>query len=108
MDCGSIPENATGPLRRFGPRFILMIDAADLQEEPGSIEFVELDQVRGFSASSHTLPLSILANFMKNEFGCEVALCCIQPQSLEFESGLSVLVKRAVKNLVDEIISLIQ
>ncbi|MRR29117.1 hydrogenase 3 maturation endopeptidase HyCI, partial [bacterium] len=30
MDCGTLPENASGPLRRFGPRLILLIDAAYL------------------------------------------------------------------------------
>ena len=104
MDCGSIPENATGPLRRFKPQLILLIDAADMDKEPGTIQFVDLDQVRGFSASSHTLPLSVLAGFMKNEFKCEVALCCIQPQHLEFEKELSLPVKKAVERLVDELI----
>ncbi len=108
MDCGAIPENATGPLRRFQPQFILLVDAADLNEPPGTIQFVELDQVRGFSASSHTLPLSVLAGFMREEFNCEVGLCCIQPQSLEFETELSQFVKQAVKKLVDEIRKIVQ
>lgn len=108
MDCGSIPENATGPLRRFHPHYILLVDAADLDEVPGAIKLVDLEQVRGFSASSHTLPLSVLAGFLKEEFKCEVGLCCIQPQSLEFESGLSIPVKQAVKNLVKEITKIVQ
>jgi hydrogenase 3 maturation protease len=107
MDCGSIPENASGPLRRFRPQFILLVDAADLGEGAGTIQFVALDQVRGFSASSHTLPLSVLAKFLVQEFQCEVALCCIQPLSLEFEAELSEPVQLAVEVLVDELVSLI-
>lgn len=105
MDCGTIPENASGPLRRFQPQLILMIDAADLGEPPGTIQFVDLDQVRGFSASSHSLPLSVFAGFLVQEFHCEVALCCIQPLSLEFEAELSKPVKGVVKSLVEEIAS---
>jgi len=107
MDCGTIPENASGPLRRFQPKLILLIDVADLDEAPGTIRFVELDQVRGFSASSHSLPLSVLAGFLVQEFHCEVALCCIQPQSLEFEAELSAPVKKAVRSLVEELASII-
>jgi len=107
MDCGSIPENASGPLRRFQPQLILLVDAADLDETPGTIQFVEMDQVRGFSASSHSLPLSVLAGFLVQEFRCEVALCCIQPQSLEFEAKLSTPVTKAVKLLVKELASII-
>lgn len=107
MDCGVIPENASGPLRRFQPRYILLVDAADLNEPPGTIQFVELDQVRGFSASSHSLPLSVLAKFLVQEFHCGVGLCCIQPQSLEFEAKLSSPVRKAVTALVKEIASII-
>lgn len=102
MDCGTIPENASGPLRRFQPQSILLVDAADLGEKPGAIQFVELEQVRGFSASSHSLPLSVLAQFLVKEFQCKVALCCIQPQSLVFEAKLSAPVRRAVNLLVKE------
>lgn len=108
MDCGTIPENASGPLRRFMPQYILLVDAADLEETPGTIQFVELDQVRGFSASSHSLPLSVLAKFLVQEFQCGVGLCCIQPQSLEFEAKLSAPVKKAVSLLVSELISLLK
>jgi hydrogenase 3 maturation protease len=107
MDCGAIPENASGPLRRFQPQLILLMDAADLDESPGAIQLVNLDQVRGFSASSHSLPLSVLAEFMKHEFQSEVVLCCIQPQSLEFEANLSTPVKKAVNSLVAELASII-
>jgi len=103
MDCGSIPENATGPLRKFKPDLVLMVDTAELGEEPGTIKMIELDEVRGFSASSHSLPLSVLAGFIQSEFDCEVSLCCIQPQSLEFDQGLTPIVEKAVALLVDEI-----
>jgi hydrogenase 3 maturation protease len=106
MDCGTIPENASGPLRKFQPQIILLVDAADLDERPGTIQFVKLDEVRGFSASSHSLPLTILAKFLVQEFSCKVALCCIQPQSLEFEAELSAPVKIAVKSLVEEFSSI--
>ncbi len=104
MDCGSLPENATGPLRRFMPGLILMVDAADLGLEAGEVRFVELDQVRGFSASSHSLPLSVLAGFMAAEFHCEVSLCCIQPQSLEFDTLPSEKVQLAIAWVVETII----
>jgi len=80
-----------------------MVDTAELGEEPGTIKMIELDEVRGFSASSHSLPLSVLAGFIQSEFDCEVSLCCIQPQSLEFDQGLTPIVEKAVALLVDEI-----
>ena len=103
LDCGSVPENATGPLRTFKPDKVLMVDAADLEEEPGTIQLIDLEDVRGFSASSHSLPISVLAGFIQTEFNCEVTLCCIQPQSLEFDRGLSPIVEKAVERLTEVI-----
>lgn len=103
MDCGAVPETATGPLRKFEPGLVLMVDAADMGEEPGTIKIIEIDDVRGFSASSHSLPLSVLAGFIQTEFDCEVCLCCFQPQSLDFDQGLTSLVEKAVERLVREV-----
>ena len=107
MDCGAIPENATGPLRKFCPDYVLLVDAADLGEKAGTIQFVELDQVRGFSASSHSLPLSVLARFMMEEFHCDVGLCCIQPKRLDFEQPVSVEVDEAITVLSNEILNIL-
>lgn len=101
LDCGTIPENASGPLRRFRPDLVLMVDAADLGEEPGFISLLDPQATRGFSASSHSLPLSVFSGFLRNEFNCDVVLCCIQPLSLEFDHGLSKPVEKASDAIVE-------
>ncbi|MBN2303967.1 MAG: hydrogenase 3 maturation endopeptidase HyCI, partial [Anaerolineae bacterium] len=35
IDAGPAPENCTGPLRAFAPDLVLLIDAAQMGEEPG-------------------------------------------------------------------------
>jgi hydrogenase 3 maturation protease len=104
LEGGTIPENTTGPLRRFKPHRVLMVDAADLGLDPGAIQFVDLDDVRGYSASSHSLPLSVLGSYLKAELGCEVDLLCVQPQSLQFEAPMTATVTLAVDNIVAQII----
>ena len=102
FNCGSVPENAMGPLRKFQPALVIMVDAADLDEEAGSIRWVDMTEVGGFSASSHTFPLSIIAEHFRKEFECDVQLLCIQPLSLEFDSGLSKPVNKALNKLSDQ------
>jgi len=106
LDCGTIPENASGPLRKFQPDLILMVDAADLGLEAGAILEVDLQQVRGFSASSHSLPLNIFSGYLESEFNCETSLFCIQPQTLEYCAQISTPVKLAVQEFVGEILRL--
>lgn len=102
LDCGSIPENATGPLRKFAPDLILLIDAAEMGESAGEIRWVDLDSIGGFSGSSHTLPLPVLAKYLKHEIGCRVELLGIQPLTLEYAQGVSVPVKNAMREVLKE------
>ena len=37
MEAGPAPENFTGPLRRFRPDLVLLVDAAQMDAEPGTI-----------------------------------------------------------------------
>jgi hydrogenase 3 maturation protease len=103
IDGGSIPENASGPLRKFKPDLVLLVDAADLGAEPGSIAWLEKDRIDGMSASSHTLPLSVLGGYLESELGCSVHYLGIQPAQLEFAADLTPAVAAAVSEIVTAI-----
>lgn len=84
VEAGPAPENVSSQLRSFAPDAILLIDAAQLGLSPGSIRWVEADNVSGLSASSHTLPLNLVMAFWQQTLGCQVALLGIQPTTTEF------------------------
>lgn len=100
LDCGTVPENAFGELRRFKPEFILLVDAADIGDQPGGVKYIDPHDTSGFSASSHSLPFSVLSKYLEKEFNCAVGLLGIQPASLEFDAGLSSEVKSSVTSVV--------
>lgn len=79
LDGGSTPENCTGTLRRFGPDLVVLVDAADLHARPGSIRWVECAQIERLSATTHSLPLSVVAAYLTAELGCTVGVLAIQP-----------------------------
>jgi hydrogenase 3 maturation protease len=76
------PENLTGRLRKFLPTHVLFIDAAQLAEEPGTLELVPISEVQGETLSTHDLPLSVLGEFLEKDMGSKVALLGIQPLSI--------------------------
>ena len=104
MDGGHAPENATGQLRRFEPNIVLLIDAADMGEHPGTVRLIDLDEIEGMSASTHSLPLSMLANYLVLELGCTVNLLGIQPKSNEVGEFISPEIAGAVREVVDTIL----
>ena len=96
------PENFSGPLRTFRPDYLLIIDAADLQDLPGSICFLQMEEVDGFGASTHTLPPSTLARYLQHETGCQVGFLGIQPMGMAFDTSVSVEVEKAIQEVCEE------
>lgn len=96
FDTGPSPESFTGPLRRYQPGLVLMIDAAEMGEPPGGVRVFDWPEVEGMSASTHTMPPSMLAKFLTAEINCRVVLVGIQPKGLELDQLMSYKVRKTV------------
>lgn len=99
IDAGVGPEAYTGVLRRFRPDLVLLVDAAHMDEAPGTIQVVDCTQARGFGGSTHTQPPSTLAEFLAADLGCRVLLVGIQPGQVDFDVPLTPAVLAAVEEL---------
>jgi hydrogenase 3 maturation protease len=103
IEAGPSPESFTGPLRRFKPDLVLLVDAANLGQPAGAFQWVEWHNADGMSASTHTLPPNVLARFLVEELSCRVILVGIQPAHLDFDRPVSIEVLRAVESVADDI-----
>jgi hydrogenase 3 maturation protease len=103
IEAGHAPENTTGELRRFAPELVLIIDAADMGVEPGSVQWIPEESIDGMSASTHSLPLSMLARYLTLELNCTVSLLGIQPASNDVGERVSPEVLQAVGEVVEEL-----
>jgi hydrogenase 3 maturation protease len=104
IDAGPVPENQTGPLRRFWPDIVLFVDAAEMDEPPGAIRWLPWNEADGLGASTHTLSLQILARFLIRELGCKVALLGIQPVDNAIASRLSPEMAEAIDAIVQHLL----
>lgn len=101
IEAGPAPENQTGELRRFAPGLVLIVDAAEMGEAPGAIRWIPEERIDGMSASTHSLPLSMLACYLKLELGCRVMFLGIQPASNEIGERVSEKVLQAVDEIIE-------
>jgi len=99
FDGGTAPENLTGEIVRFQPSHILLVDAADLGLKPGIVTLIEPEAVGGISFSTHVLPLSILANYLKSALPCRIIILGIQPGPTAFDSAHSRKISQAARRL---------
>jgi hydrogenase 3 maturation protease len=100
IEAGAAPEAFTSQLRRFDPDLVLMIDAAQMDQPPGTIRLIEWQDTIGLSASTHTLPLNVIAQYLVAELRCDVAVIGIQLYANAFDTPLSPAVRRAVDEVV--------
>lgn len=107
IDAGIAPENQTGPIRRFAPDLVVMIDAAQMDEPPGTIRWLDWAETDGLSASTHTLPPYLLAKFLAAETGCAVGLIGIQPAQNGFGAPLSAVMAAAVEAVVNGVANVV-
>ena len=107
IESGQAPENTTGEIRRFAPDLVLIVDAAELGEPPGTVKWISEESIDGMSASTHSLPLSMLARYLRLEVDCKVILLGIQPGSNEVGERVSPEVLQAVNETVDALDELI-
>ena len=108
LEAGQAPENRTGELRRFGPDVVVVIDAADMKEAPGTIRWIPEDSMDAMSASTHSLPLSLVAHYLKLELNCVVTILGIQLVSNELGERVRPEVMQAVEDVVDVLDELFQ
>lgn len=96
IDAGAAPEAFTGQLRRFRPDLVIMIDAAQMDLPPGSIRAIEWQDTIGLSASTHSLPLNVIAQYLISELACDVIILGLQAAANDFDTPLSPAMRRAV------------
>jgi hydrogenase 3 maturation protease len=103
LEGGPCPENLSGQICKFSPDLVLFIDAADMGEKPGAVRWISEDCIDGMSASTHSLPLSMLACYLKAELNCQVTYLGIQPRSNEVGETVSAEVQLSVNRVVQEL-----
>lgn len=87
---GEVPESYTGKVKEFKAESIILADAVDMGEKPGSVSLIERDDLAGFPATStHNIPLKVLADYLHTETGADVFLLAIQVRSTAFGAALS-------------------
>jgi hydrogenase maturation protease HycI len=108
FDAGQALENITGALIRYKPDRILFIDALSIDAKSGSVRMLDPQLSQGFSASTHSLPLSVVIQYLLHEHPCEVHLLGVQVRDTTPGTALSAEVERSVERITEEFTRLFQ
>jgi hydrogenase 3 maturation protease len=101
IDAGPVPESCTGPLRRFHSDLVVLVDATQSGVTPGGVRWLDRWEADAAGVSTHTLPLTVLANYLRSELGCAVGLLGIQPTTNILDLPRSPAVLKAATEIID-------
>ncbi|PKK81146.1 MAG: hydrogenase 3 maturation endopeptidase HyCI, partial [Thermoplasmata archaeon HGW-Thermoplasmata-2] len=100
-DCGTVPEDSTGIVRREMPELVVLVDAANMGTAPGEIRRIPKEKIGVLCLTTHNLPLSFLVEYLEEIVGAgNVHLIGIQPSDIRMGAPMSKEVESAVENLV--------
>lgn len=103
-NCGTVPENFTGIVRKLHPHLLILVDAAQMNEDPGTMRIIPEDKIHDTAIGTHMLPLSYLVHYLSDSAD-QILLIGIQPASLEDGNQLSLAVERASHTLKNHILA---
>ena len=91
-------------IRREHPDTLVIVDAADLGEAPGSVRVIPASRIEDTGIGTHMLPLHHLLAYLKPVVG-EIFVIGIQPAIVTSGETLSPAVERAVARLAEQLAS---
>jgi len=101
INCEEAPENFIAQVVSHEPSHVLIIDAVDFGEEPGSMRLVEPKEMKDSACySTHHIPLNLIAELIRLETGSNTAILGIQPSQTTLGSGLSLPVKESYERVI--------
>lgn len=105
LEAGPAPENLTGQLRRFAPHTVLLIDAVDMGQPSGMIQYINLeDKIIESVSSTHSISLRLFATYIKAEFNCDVHLMGIQAEQTILDTPISASVQSSADHIIQSVL----
>ena len=100
LACGTAPENFSAVVRRERPKFLVMVDAADMGLAPGETRVIPRSRIEDVGFGTHQLPLSRIILFLE-DVADTIMLVGIQPAVTGDGEDLSPEVQASADRLID-------
>ena len=94
------PECVIDEIVAFGPKSIVIIDAADFGGLPGEIRLIKAENLAQATLSTHSIPLSVISQILINDTRAKVEFVGIQVKHVSMGGNLSQEVKDAADKIV--------
>lgn len=90
FECGTAPENYLGPIVKSNPQVVLILDAANLDAEPGHTHIIEKRDIATLGLSTHDTSLKLFISYLENNLkDVDIFLLGVQPKNTNLGTSMS-------------------
>lgn len=107
LDAGEVPESYLGRIIDSQPDTIIVIDAVDMQESPGTLAVIEMDELEQVGWSTHRLSLALFMKYVQEHTGSVIFLVGVQPGTTELGQKMTIQMEETLRILVDYFIAIL-
>ena len=107
IDCGSVPENFTGMIKKEKPSHILAVDAALMGSSPGTVKVIKKEKIADINTSSHSMSLSFLIKYLEEDITFKFLFIGVEPVAMDLGENLSEEVMKSGIFLKNTLISVL-
>jgi len=100
IPCETVPENFVSVIEREKPEVLVMVDAAEMDIEPGDFRVVREERLDSEGFGTHGMPLSHLVSNLGRHAGI-IIFVGIQPGKTRLGDVVSPVVEDGKKRLMD-------
>jgi len=98
INCETNPENYTSIVKKQKPDKLMIIDAVDMNLEPGEIRIVPKEKIGVMTISTHGIPVSVLINYLE-QYIEKIILIGIQPKKMS--GKISEDIQKSANDLIE-------
>ncbi|MBN1125463.1 MAG: hydrogenase maturation protease [Sedimentisphaerales bacterium] len=100
IDVGTTPENYIQRIVRLEPQVLLIIDAADNDNPPGTAQLWNPDHLADISTGTHCPSPRLFVDLIRRQISLDCIFLTIQPAHIELGSALSKSVNVTARKLI--------
>jgi hydrogenase 3 maturation protease len=98
INCGTVPENYSSSIKKYNPKRLIIIDAVEMDLEPGEIRIVPKEKIGRMHISTHGIPISILIDYLE-KYVESILFIGIQPKTMS--GKITNQVKKSGNKLIE-------
>jgi hydrogenase 3 maturation protease len=99
LNAGSTPENYIEKIARLKPKTILIIDAVDLDLNPGEYKILKKPDIIKSGFTTHDISPSLFIEYLEKETDTNIYMLGIQPEDISFGEEMSDNIKKTLKKI---------